>query len=228
MITDFYDKAHCLVLDKRYQEFTETSLKELKSVSIEPELFIAGDGSHDLEYNHIDTKDLPEVIDGTTGYPTWLRRPNPYNAWLCHKKMFKSFLKSGGESLLLLEDDVKIEDDFLEVFGEAEEFFQNNDWDMIYLGCYVNDRNPVEPTSNEHVYRVKGSGGFHGVIINKKVLSLLNRFDPIGPFDWITGQFIHKQDWANCFAINPCIISQKSGYSYVEDGVLDKPSRYIA
>ena len=73
--------------------------------------------------------------------------------------------------------------------------------------------------------KLHGSGGWHGVLLRKKIMEELVNAIPIGPYDWQMGEFYHNR--YNCYGIYPSIISQKSGFSYVENSNLDKPSRYI-
>ena len=71
---------------------------------------------------------------------------------------------------------------------------------------------------------MNGGGGFHAVIITRYVAEILLTFDAIGPYDWICGQYLH--DTVDCYAIYPAVINQISGYSFVENSSLVKPSRY--
>jgi len=214
------NKAVCLVLDIRYDSAIQIQ-KETTSRGINTDLFIAGDGTKNLKYNHIDVLDLPPRFSNSINYSTWYKRPNAYNAWLCHKKIMELAIESSLDFLLMLEDDVVFEKDFLETLEKTASFFNSNEWDMIYFGWYSNGH--LTPTKNQNVFRMNGGAGFHGVLLSRKIMELLIKFDPIGPFDWIVGTYINPR--FNCYAIYPSIITQQSGYSYVEGGVLEKPDR---
>jgi hypothetical protein len=66
-------------------------------------------------------------------------------------------------------------------------------------------------------------GGTHGVLISRNILDWAVKLRPIGPFDWI---FSLAQPQLQCYVIYPSIITQRSGFSYIEGGMLDKPDRY--
>lgn len=219
-------QAHCLVLDKRIHEFPRIR-DEWKNLGIKVDPFYCGDGITipSYMYNHIDSLILPPILKDTIMYPTWLNRPNAFNAWLCHQKILTKFVETSHEkdNVLLLEDDSVVEPDFEEILEKAFVTDDLDSFDMLYLGCY-NFAGSYYKTVNRHVIRLNGSGGFHGVVINHKVAKVLIEFPPIGPFDWIAGKLhnIYKS-----MAIYPCIVSQKDGiFSHVEGSVLNKPSRY--
>jgi hypothetical protein len=73
--------------------------------------------------------------------------------------------------------------------------------------------------------RLSGAGGFHSILIKDYVVKALLEFDPIGPYDDLSGRFLH--DRFNCYGIYPCIVSQKDNYySNIEEQILPKPSRW--
>ena len=211
------DKAVCLVLDKRIDMWNGLD-EECQRHGILAEPFFCGCGDDkDIEYDHIDTEESPPVLPRSTSYPTWWNRPNAYNAWQCHKKILQRARADGTQSLLLLEDDSIFESDFHDVMKGAS--LENWQFDMLYLGWYSNGH--LHNTPNKHVMAMRGGGGFHGVILNRRIIELLAAVDPIGPYDWICGQIHHKK--MNCYAIYPDVITQQDGHSYVEGHHLTKP-----
>lgn len=217
--------AQCLVLDKRINLFHDLKwdLSE-KGICLQP--FIAGDGSNkDLEYDHIDTKELPPRYQQSINYATWWNRPAAYNAWLSHKKMMEQTLHDGYDHILIIEDDAFIEKDFDEILLKTELFWLDNTYDIVYFGCFLNEQK-WEPTSNENVLRVQRCGGLHACLLTKPIIEELLKFPPIGPYDWILSEYKFHEVFKS-YAIYPSIISQRSGYSFVEESNLDKPSRYI-
>ena len=215
--------AYALVLDKRIGYWKELR-ESFQSKGINLQLFLSGDGHLQelYSYGHIDHDILPPIYPNGIQYETWYKTPNPMNCWLAQKKILQRTLMDGLDHVLLIEDDSIIEEDFDEVLSKAEPFFQDNKWDAIYFGAYHNP-NSWEPTNNEAIIRLKGSGGFHGVLLTKRLIEDLVEVLPIGPLDWQMGYFHNIYD---CFAIYPSIISQKSGFSYIENSPLTKPSRY--
>jgi hypothetical protein len=214
------DIAICSTFDKRYEQAKQLQHNG-KSLGLDIELLIGGDGTLDIPYNRIDTNEFPPVFPHSIQYPTWYSRPNNFNAWKCHRDLFQTGIDRQCNSLLMLEDDSFFEDDFLDIIGKVDDWFDGRYWDMIYFGWYSN--NNLTPTDNEHVYRNVGCGGTHGVLLKREILELLVTIDPVGPFDWILST-IHK-DFI-CYAIYPSIISQKNGFSYIEGTTLEKRSRY--
>lgn len=221
-----------LVLDKRLEWYSQIE-KQLKAVGLKPDMFLAGDGytakDSDYWFKQYDFQDLgtkykPPLLPGSIQYATWFNRVNAYNAFYCHNLMMRRALDEGHNNLMIIEDDIMVEEDFLEIVGKCEDFFANNEWDMIYFGAY--HKNTTEKITEE-ILKVKGSGGWHGVLMKKNIMEELVPYsqNPIGPYDWICGQHIHQK--YNCYAIYPSVISQRSCYSHVEGHHLDKPSRYM-
>lgn len=215
------DKAVCLVLDKRYEDWLKIC-EDAHYMGIDVKPFIVGDESHNLKYDYVDDDNLPPILKESIRYATWHNRPNAYNAWKSHKLIFEQALEDDCETLLLFEDDIEFEPDFKDHLKTILPFLECEKWDMFYFGCYQNGQS--EPTKYENIVKVNGAGGFHAVLMKKRVLQSLLCFVPIGPYDWISGQFLHNR--YNCYASYPCVISQKSGFSYVEGHDLEKPSRY--
>lgn len=217
------DAVTCLVLDKRYEQWLELK-NQCEKLLFKPKGFIVGDGSNDqLTYDRVDEKELPLRYVDSISYPSWYSRPNAYNAWKSHRAIFEQAVSDNRRNLLLLEDDAYIEDDIVTVLEQADPFFRENNWDMIYFGCYSNGH--ISSTTNPVVYRAFGAGGFHGVLIKHHIMKKLLAFGPIGPYDWIAGQHLHQH--YHCYAIHPCVIMQRSGFSFVEGGNLGKPDRYV-
>lgn len=211
------DKAICLTLDKRYEMALELQA-QFKPKGIDVELFIAGGGAKPLKYDFIDSDEIPpRDRNYSIDYPTWYARPNAFNAWKCHREIF---LRAKG-NLLLLEDDSVLSDDFDEILANTNEFLSVNPWDMVYFGCYQDGKSTK--TSHPNVLKLGGAGGFHGVLMNQKIIKNLLNWPPYGPYDWITGTYLHQ--YYNCYAIYPCIINQRSGFSFVENCNLEKPPR---
>lgn len=214
------DLTKVLLLDKRYHFWPEI-LTQCQSVGINPEAFIVGHGQKYI-YDHEDNDDLPPQLPASTSYPSWWKSQT-YNAWKSHKKIFEEAKSKGVSNLLLMEDDAFIESDFSTIVDAVESFFEKYNWDMIYFGCYAQPYT-FSNTENKHVVRVNGVGGFHGVLMKSKIIEELLKFEPISPYDEITHKYLHNI--FDCYAIHPCIISQRDNiFSEVEGTVLHKPSR---
>lgn len=212
--------AKVLLLDKRYHFWPEL-LSQCQSVGINPEAFVVGRGQKYL-YDYEDTDEIPPQLPASTSYPSWWKAQT-YNAWKSHKKIFEEAKSKNVNNLLLMEDDAFIESDFQNIVDYVEPFFEKYNWDMIYFGCYAQPY-VYTCTENKHVVRVNGCGGFHGVLMKRRIIEELLKFDPISPYDEIAHRYLHNI--FDCYAINPCIISQRDNiFSEVEGTVLHKPSR---
>lgn len=126
-----FDKIVCLSLDKRHEN--QKGIKEsFLSKGMDAQFFLCGNGElfPKENYGHIDVVPPP----GRRGYPAWVNRPNSYNAFLSFRKIVQSAKNDGVGSLLILEDDVVLLDNFDEVFPRAASQLEK-DWEMFYLGA---------------------------------------------------------------------------------------------
>jgi hypothetical protein len=214
------EKVFCLLLDKRYSVKDDIAMS-MQSIGISrTEFFLVGNGSLPEKYDHVDLHMLPPVLPNTNFYPSWLQRPNAYNAYLSHAKILNKAKELGLSNVMLVEDDIFIEPDFFQILPKIEEFLDNHEWDMFYFGGYHNDS---AKKLTDNILELHGSGGWHAVVLKTKIIDDLLAYGPIGPMDWITGQYIHNK--YKCYAAFPSIISQKDGHSFVEGHHLTKPSR---
>lgn len=222
------ERAYALVLDKRW-DFIPTIVENFNKLDLWHKLriFTCGDGTHpDLNYDHIDVKELPRILPNSTDYPTWRNKCHAYNAFLCHQKILKEALSSGYEYILMTEDDAIIEDDFHEILNKVSPDLETKNWSMLYLGAFHFPGSTI-PTANPNLFKINQAGGFHGVILRRDIIAELvyNFSDGIGPIDWICGKFLHSV--YDCYCVYPSIISQRDNiHSYVEDCILKKPDRY--
>ena len=211
----------CLLLDKRIEERSRIK-QECSSIGWDVNFCLVGDNSLDEKYFFVDVDSLPPKVEFCTTYPTWHKTPNAYNAWLSHRKMIMNSLDHGKDHILILEDDITIESDFKEIWDECEPWLDEHEWDMIYFGAYHNSS--FTDTDNYHIKKLNGSAGWHAVLLNETIMKRVVDWDALGPFDWMSSVAVHPN--SHCYGIWPSIVSQRSGYSYVEGGDLKKPSRY--
>ena len=223
-LLQYLTNSQCLILDQRIGNWHDLKYSFMRQ-GINLQRFLVGDGhlKELYQYDHIDVKTLPPIYEDSINYETWYKSPNPYNAWLSHQKILRKTLMEGFQYVFMVEDDVIIEDDFGEILSKIEPFFDEHKWDAIYFGAYHNPTS-WEPTSNENVIKVKGSGGLHACLLSEPLIQELIQLRPTGPIDWQLGQYFHNK--YDCYAVYPSIISQSSGYSFVENSNLEKPSRY--
>jgi hypothetical protein len=214
------DLAYCLLLDKRYERWRYIQPAVSQYFNVSPHLFMVGSDPTFI-HDHEDTNELPSRFSNSTNYPTWYARPNAFNAFKSHKKIIGKAQDINAKNLLIVEDDIKIEDDFSEVIAYAEKDIPP-DWDMIYFGSYQNKTSFTRISDN--LLRVHGCAGWHCVLIRNTLFQILYRAFPLGPYDEICGRFIHPH--YKCYSIYPPVVTQQDGWSYVENQHLSKPDRY--
>jgi hypothetical protein len=216
-----------MTLDKRLAIANEL-IKQYNEVlypttGVTAQLFVSGDGSmKDVHYDRIDTNERPPKLPLSTDYPSWWKKPGTFQCHCSQRVVLKRFLDSGLGTLLLLEDDAYFQDDFWTIFNHCAAFFQEHQWDCIYLGGYNNSHSYERV--GEHILRCRGSAGFHAIILRRPIIQSLLELGPIGPMDEIAAKHLHKTH--NCYQIYPEIVSQRDNeFSYVENAILDKPRR---
>lgn len=221
MLNKIFDKIYGLYLDERIANY-----EKINNI-VEHEKFIAGKGVllPKEEYDHIDTNDPPPIYLNSIQYATWFSRNSAYNAWLCHRKIFRKFYEDPDKpkTLLLFEDDIFFHSDWLAVLNldTVSPILKNKEWDMFYFGCYHNKKQEI---INSNIFKLRGAGGFHAVGMTRDIVGELLEFPPIGPYDYIAGRYLHPK--YNCYSVYPSVIDQVSGYSYVEGHNLEKPDRW--
>ena len=193
------------------------------TVGVAAQLFVSGDGSlKNVHYDRIDTNDKPPKLPLSTDYPSWWKKPGTFQCHLSQRVVLQRFLDSGLDTLLLLEDDAYFQDDFWQIFSHCAAFFQEHNWDCIYLGGYNNSHSYER--IHEHILKCRGSAGFHAVILKRKIIEALLSYGIIAPLDEICAKHIHRTH--DCYEIYPEIVSQRDNeFSYVENAILDKPAR---
>ena len=222
------DKVLVLCLDKRIDIWTDLEY-DLKKRKWDHELIIAGNpgANHNYDvikdrnykYSIYDTDEFPPVYSQSIQYPSWWARPNAYNAWKTHNYMLKLSLERKYESVLFLEDDILITENYDKQEDLIKGFSKHNIWDMFYLGSFLN----VESNNSYDVVPLYGNaGGWHAVALKKDVIKKLIQFPPLGPYDWMCQKFIQINSNYLCYAANPCFIRQRGAFSYVEGHYLGR------
>lgn len=205
-----FDRAVCLNIDRRIGERGRIS-EEFSAHGIQVEFFLAGNGSvADIEYDHIDVR--PVRVKST--YPAFQARPNSYNAFLCFQKIIRKAQSQGVETLLILEDDVHLNNDFGDVASAAwKELFEvDPDWQLFYLGANHTWSRTKEVAP--HLLRLNGSGCFHAVCLRRNVFDLVLAMEPTEPIDGCVGKRLHLSGHA--YAVWPNIAVQQPGFSHCE------------
>ena len=230
------NKAYCLCLDKREEHWLDLE-KQCLSKGLEFNRFLVGDGNifNKEEYDRIDVL-MPKSISWSYGGHTkdddderYIKKSKHYNAFLSHQSIAKKALEDGDEKVLFLEDDAYFTERFDEVVEKIETDVGNMEYDMLYLAWWIGDEGDDFNEDVENIWKEKGEfgigkvkkiGGFHGVIISRKILDIITRLDPIDPVDSQLSQFFH--DKIESYFIAPKIIHDKGIFSECEQSIVER------
>jgi glycosyl transferase, family 25 len=120
----------------------------------------------------------PMAVDQPLGHYLQMTRP-AVGCFLSHLAIWKSFLRSGAERILILEDDAVLARGFCAELGRKVMAEMPPDADMVLLGCTLMD-GLAEPTPDSNFVRVYYYNGTYGYILTRKgCLNLLPRLLPI-------------------------------------------------
>jgi GR25 family glycosyltransferase involved in LPS biosynthesis len=211
-----FEKVVCLSLDKRFAERVRIST-EFAAHDMKVNFFTAGDGKTlpVEQYDRIDTVPPPSRY----GYPAWVNRPNSYNAFQCFREIITKAKQEKVHTLLILEDDVTLSNQFYPVLTLASIQLQQYDpaWDMLYLGA----NHTFWPTKviNANLLKLNGSVCWHAVALKHTVFDRILALPSVAPIDEMCGKHIHPV--SACYAVWPNIALTKPGFSYCEGTQVD-------
>lgn len=144
-------------------------------------------------------------------------------------------------SAFVMEDDLIFCSDFHERLAHINEFCDNNEWDVVWLGgtwhspafwhphgpskmrpdCSANLGKDCEPTYDPRIVRTYGAFSTYAYIVNntsvQKILDLFDKHlhESIG-IDWL---FIKLQPQLKCFAYVPGCVKQYDAVSDIGNGI---------
>jgi GR25 family glycosyltransferase involved in LPS biosynthesis len=124
------------------------------------------------------------------------------------------------KSVLILEDDIELCDNFLERINSLESQLPEN-WDQIYLGAIVSN---LGDKVSENIHRINSDSvmGTHSYILNSSAYDLVSC--KLTEFNTSTdGEFniLHANSLLNAYIYIPLLTYQYSGYSYITHGDKD-------
>ena len=142
-----------------------------------------------------------DLINGTK----WQANGHTFRRALNH------YQASGSDKpLLILEDDIKFTGNPDLILSEAMEQLPN-DWDLLYMGANITEKCSTYSTLLNKVNRAWCT---HSIVYSKKAIDyILKNFnaDKDSPFDeWLNHASLNR------YVIKPTLITQKSGYSYIQ------------
>lgn len=127
-------------------------------------------------------------------------------------ELFKLSLKRGYKRILVFEDDLTFLVDPTEVMTKVIEQIPEC-WDLLYLGC--NHTVPFQKKWSENILRNERSFATHSVGYSKYTMQRLINETPTLPYDVMLADGIQKDGLSFC--VNPILVSQKPGYSNIEN-----------
>ena len=222
------DKAICLCLDKRKEEWLDLE-KQCLSKNIPFEKFVVGDGKT-LDPSEYDRIDDPNPPVENWSYGNEVTKINHCNAFLSHQAIIKKAKEDGLNSILLLEDDAYFTERFDDVISKLENAINLLPFDMLFLGWWIGEADDewnetVERLYNENEGVAIGKvseahftcGGLHGVVIMRTMFDKILELEPTDPIDSQLNQSLH--DEINSFYVIPKIIHDKGIFSHCEQGI---------
>jgi hypothetical protein len=202
MINKYFDNTYLINLDRRTDRLERANLLKDK-YDFEFERFQAIDGllfegefenNDNLRYNKFASALNKTVI-----------------------KVLEDAIDKKYSSILICEDDIEFNPDYLEIIKKGNIIFPEN-WDLFYFGC--THISPFKFLTN-NIGVIREANACHSVGINSKNFQLL--IDELKKddksFDLILRKVLQKKN--NSFCIFPNVTYQYSGISDIEGGYLD-------
>jgi len=149
-------------------------------------------------------------------------RPQDYACTMSHLSAVKQAREAGAGEVLIFEDDVFFDPDFLSRFplfiGQLP-----SDWHMLFLGVYHFDEPlPVSPNIvriqkalTAHAYAIRNSLFDEFIALNENPPAIVDRNNTL------------LQPRFNCYCFEPNLVGQEAGYSdLMDEEKPEKPLRY--
>jgi len=193
-LNDFFQEIHCINLYKRTDRWEEC-VEEFDKHSINVERYKAFDGK--------DLESLPGLNSGQVG------------AIYSHRGIIQEAKERGLDNILILEDDVKFDDEVNLKFSEIYDRIPK-DWDIILFGGNHVGNNPWAKGQmtkvSENVFRVTHSLALHCYAVKNTVYDM--SIDVLSKMNNTNDAlFAEIQSKVNCYIIRPHLAWQRPSYS---------------
>jgi GR25 family glycosyltransferase involved in LPS biosynthesis len=202
----FFDNIYCINLDRRNDRWQEAS-SEFNKYNLKVQRISAVDGSK-LDMSKIKMDVLKKDS-----------MPGAVGCSLSHINVIKHAKEKGYSKILILEDDVVFEENFIERFTNEIKHLPE-DWDMFYLSGN-NLKSDCLTKVNNFFYKTTFTFTTHSYAITSNLYdkiiegaAALN--EPIDEF-----YRKHIQQNYNCYIIRPHITYQRPGFSDIMKGNRD-------
>jgi len=181
-----------------------------------------------LSANHIDATRISAVPGNRWGWVAERYRP-PMRSFFgmagcisTHISILENAIKNEVGSVLILEDDCEVVEDFTQKFSEWSEHIPS-DRDLLYLGGLHGVGRYVEGPG-EHVVAITGMHSTHAYAINKKAFEkVVNTWWGDFPYldESVDGYLCILQNELNVYAFNPPMAWQRADHSDIQNGHRD-------
>jgi GR25 family glycosyltransferase involved in LPS biosynthesis len=202
----FFDKIYCINLDKRRDRWAQAS-SEFKKYNLVVERISAIDGSK-INMSDIKMNVFKSIaMSGAVGCS------------LSHINVIKHAKEKGYSKILILEDDVVFEENFIERFTNEIKHLPE-DWDMFYLSGN-NLRSACLTRVNNFFYKTTFTFTTHSYAITSAIYDEI--IDGASKLEEPIDEFYRKhiQQNYNCYIIRPHLSYQRPGFSDIMKGDRD-------
>lgn len=129
---------------------------------------------------------------------------------LKHNYIWEQMVEKNIENVLVLEDDVVFEDNFIEKFNKYTEELPS-DYDLLWVGSCCNIHATI--TEGKYLYKENGSRCTHAYMISKKCASKILEYNKINnsPVDFMFNEAIIKYDLIN-YWLEPSLLNQNNNF----------------
>jgi GR25 family glycosyltransferase involved in LPS biosynthesis len=200
MLNGYFDNIYCLNLSHRtdrWKSFSDLS----RSNGFSVERFEAVNGA-ELKNG------LGNIMEENP------RRNSELACKIGHLRIIRDAKRKGYESILILEDDLRLRSNWENIFRHAYDGLPA-DWELFYLG--VNNINPSVEVA-PHLSRVRTGFTTHAYAVHRRAFDLIiEAFDYRGQADVLLADYIHPR--GNSYCISPNIAIQASGFSDITNKI---------
>jgi len=134
-----------------------------------------------------------------------------------HHKIVSLAKERNLEYICVFEDDLKIFDHFNNHLDVVRNFISTHQWEMFYLGG-TSWWNTLQETDNNQVFKTSRTLCTHAYLIHNSCYDIaMNACSSYNvAIDTILGDHVHPR--GKSYVINPPLVGQRYGYSYIRDG----------
>jgi len=204
-VNDFFDQVYLINLKRRPDK-----------LKVCQQLF----GKLNIKYK------ISEAIDFCDGIPEdypvkplegsflWNRAPGAWGCYVSHLEIIKDAKKNNYDKILILEDDVAIDDNFLSLFSQKVKDLPE-DWKLFYLGASAHTGVPKKKVT-DHISQTFESFTTSSYGIHSSIYDTILESEKVA--DKTIDLFLVKdiQSTHPCYVVTPTIMWQAAGFSDIQ------------